>query len=57
MPGPRATIRKKRDAAPNSPTKKVQKRLDARINGWHPMQSDSGRGLLQHKPGSQNRKK
>lgn len=55
MPGPRATNRKTRAAAPNSPTRKVANRLAARIAAM-PINS-AGSKYHYIKPGSQNRKK
>ena len=55
MPGPKATVRKRRDPAPNSPNKKTAKRLAARQAGY--VERNTQNQQVMHKPGSQNRKK
>jgi hypothetical protein len=55
MPGPKATNRARRAAAPNSPNKKTRARLEKRIAIY--VERNSQNGQQMHKPGSQNRKK
>lgn len=65
MPGPLATNRTSRSAAPNSPSRKVAKRLAMRRSLFQGGESDTweyrpntGGGMMTfHRPGSQNRKK
>lgn len=55
MPGPKATNRKHRESAKNSPNEKTRKRLEKRISMFTERNSQNGQTM--HKPGSQNRKK
>lgn len=58
MPGPKATNRKRREAAPNSPNAKTKARMSRRLEAFkEPSTGDRSAGLWRHKPGSQNRKK
>lgn len=60
MPGPKATNRSNgRKASPNSPSRKVARRLAGRIEAFPGVDAKdgSGRAMKCHKPGSQNRKK
>ena len=55
MPGPKATNRARRAAAPNSPNKKTAARLARRQAEFTDRNPQNGQKM--HKPGSQNRKK
>lgn len=59
MPGPKATNRRTREAAPNTPSRKVKRKLEARIAAWPGVDARDGSGqpMKCHKPGSQNRHK
>lgn len=60
MPGPKATSRQKgRKPAPNTPSRKVKRKLERRIDAWPGVDAKdgSGRAMKCHKPGSQNRHK
>lgn len=55
MPGPKATNRTRRAAAPNSPNAKTAARLASRQSTFVAENSQNRQQM--HKPGSQNRKK